>query len=149
MAQTRTGFWFIQGPGWLLLVYLLIAQAVPAFSYEIGVAMGTQEPAARITEVGVAFFKGFAIGDVIVYIPPLLIGLVGHWRNAYWGRLTLSASLGITAYWPAVSLAAVASTRGVAGWDLPNERAYWVVLPIITMWSVIALWLLLAEANKN
>ena len=67
------------------LAYLIIAQAIPAFDYEIGVRMGTQEPASRITEVGVAFWKGFAWGDLLVYIPLLGMGLAGHRMARRWG----------------------------------------------------------------
>lgn len=45
-------FWMLQAPGWLLLVYLVYAQGITAFGYHLGVAMGTQEPAEKITEVG-------------------------------------------------------------------------------------------------
>lgn len=48
-------FWIIQLPGWLLFVYLLVAQCTAAIRYSLGVRMGTQEPAGRVTEVGVAF----------------------------------------------------------------------------------------------
>jgi hypothetical protein len=33
-------FWLIQGPGWLLTLYLIYAQAIPAFDYNTGVSMG-------------------------------------------------------------------------------------------------------------
>ncbi|MFC1580283.1 hypothetical protein ACFL4N_05160 [Thermodesulfobacteriota bacterium] len=49
-------FWSIQSPGWLLLAYLIYAQGITAFGYELGVAMGTQEPVETITEVGAAFW---------------------------------------------------------------------------------------------
>ena len=71
----RTGFWVLQAPGWLLFVYLVYAQAIPAFDYQLGVAMGTQEPAARVSEVGVAFWWGFAFADLVAYLP--LLGLSG------------------------------------------------------------------------
>ena len=32
--------WWLQVPGWLLLAYLVFAQAIPAFDYELGVRMG-------------------------------------------------------------------------------------------------------------
>jgi hypothetical protein len=35
------GFWLLQVPGWLLFFYLIYAQAIPVFNYDIGVAMGT------------------------------------------------------------------------------------------------------------
>ena len=77
MARRGTGFWLLQGPGWLLLLYLVYAQGIPALDYELGVAMGTQEPAAEITEVGAAFWWGFALGDLVIYMPLLAAGLAG------------------------------------------------------------------------
>ncbi|MCP4303849.1 MAG: hypothetical protein GY788_03005, partial [bacterium] len=72
------GFWFLQIPGWLLFAYLVVAQCLPALDYALGVRMGTQEPAHRVTEVGVAFFKGFAGADLVFYTPLLGLALVGH-----------------------------------------------------------------------
>lgn len=137
------GFWWIQGPGWLLLIYLIVAQGIPAIDYQIGVDMGTQEPASRISEVGVAFWKGFALGDLLIYIPLLAAGLVGHWRNTRWGVGVLTAAAGITVYWPAVCLAAVAAAKGAEGWRLESTRDYWVVLPLIALWGAVAFMLLL------
>jgi len=136
MKNRGSGFWFLHVPGWFLLVYLIYAQAIPAFGYELGVAMGTQEPSENITGVGVAFFYGFAFGDLVLYIPLLAIGLVGHYLSRNWARVVLAAALGITAYWPVVCLAAVVTARGAPGWSLSNELAYWIVLPLITVWGV-------------
>ena len=92
------GFWVLEGPGWLLAFYLIVAQAIPAFDYQLGVRMGTQESAAAITEVGTAFWYGFAFGDLVTYIPLLVAGLIGYWMNHSWGRVVLGAALGITVY---------------------------------------------------
>ena len=35
-----SSFWIVHGGGWPLLIYLIIAQGIAAFSYELGVAMG-------------------------------------------------------------------------------------------------------------
>lgn len=142
------GFWFLQGPGWFLLMYLIYAQAIPAFDYDLGVAMGTQEPGDKITEIGVAFWYGFAFGDLVTYIPILLVGLVGYWLRKIWGRMLLSAALGITVYWPVVCLAAVVAVRDAAGWDLANEALYWVVLPLITLWGAWGLWHLISSGDS-
>jgi hypothetical protein len=141
--MTDTGFWIVQGPGWVLVFYLVVAQCISAFSYSLGVRMGTQEPADRITEVGVAFFKGFAGAD-LVYAPLLAVGLAGHLRGAAWSNLILGAALGITVYWPIVCLWAVRAARGAPGWSLPKEAQYWVVLPAISIWGAVATAVLLA-----
>ena len=135
------GFWALQGPGWLLLIYLILAQGIPAIDYDLGVAMGTQESADAITEVGAAFWWGFAVGDLLVYIPLLGLGLIGALIGARWGQVALAAALGITVYWPLVCLAAVLDARGAPGWTLAGEAAYWIVLPPIALWAA---WGLLA-----
>lgn len=139
-------FWWIQGPGWLLFTYLVIAQGLTAFSYDLGVSMGTQEPAETVTEVGAAFWYGFAAGDLLIYIPILLFGLIGHYRGAGWSAALLGAALGITAYWPVVCLAALVDARDAAGWNLTGEAPYWVVLTAIAAWGV---WGLLTIAKEN
>ena len=130
MARKGTGFWLLQGPGWLLLLYLAVAQGIPALVYDRGVAMGTQEPAARITEVGAAFWWGFAFGDLVTYMPLLAAGLIGHAAGRAWGR---------------TALAAVVAARDAAGWSLAGERAYWIALPPIALWAAWGLWRLARE----
>ncbi|MEN8178565.1 MAG: hypothetical protein ABFS39_08070 [Pseudomonadota bacterium] len=139
-SNNRGGsFWGIQIPGWLLLIYLIYAQGITAFGYDLGVSMGTQEPADIITEVGVAFWYGFALGDLVAYIPILLVGLIGHLRAEQWGRIWMAAALGITVYWPIVCLVAVVNARAASGWNLTDEAPFWVVLPLIAAWGVLGL----------
>ncbi len=135
----------LQGPGWLLLAYLFIAQGVAAFDYDLGVAMGTQEPSTEITPVGAAIWWGFAFADLLVYAPLLAAGLAGHWAGRKWATAVLTAALGITVYWPVVVLASVVAARDVPGWNLPKENEYWIVLPLIAAWAVWGLWYVIRE----
>lgn len=135
MKKRGRSFWFVQIPGWVLLLYLVIAQGISAISYEAGVAMGSQESAQIISEVGAAFWYGFAFSDLVIYIPVLLLGLMGHIANKGWGSVLLAASFGITVYWPIVCLAAIVSARNADGWNLGSELSYWIVLPAIAAWG--------------
>ncbi len=141
-------FWTLQIPGWLLLIYLIYAQGITAFGYDLGVSMGTQEPVEIITEVGVAFWYGFAFGDLVTYIPILLVGLIGHLRAKRWGRIWMAAALGITVYWPIVCLAAVVDARGALGWNLPDEAPYWIVLLLIAAWGAWGLTMVTREPQQ-
>ena len=139
-------FWIVQLPGWALFFYLVVAQCSAAVSYELGIRMQTQEPAERITDVGVAFFKGLAMADLVFYTPILGIGLVGHAFETSWGMLLLAAAAGITVYWPLACLVTVKAARNAAGWSLPKERDYWIVLPLIAGWGAVTLLLLLTNS---
>lgn len=142
-------FWGIQIPGWLLLLYLICAQGTAAFDYDLGVSMGTQESAENITEVGTAFWYGFALGDLLIYIPILLFGLIGHFRSKSWGKFLLAGALGITVYWPIVCLSALAAAREAPGWNITNETPYWLVLPVIALWGAWGIVAVMAQANDK
>lgn len=144
-APTGRTWWLLQATGWLFLIYLAYAQLVPVFDYQLGVSMGTQESAEQVTEVGVAYWKAFAFGDLVIYAPLLLAGLIGHFLRRNWGRTLLAAALGITVYWPVVSLAAVHLAKDAKGWMIGSPTEYWLVLPIIVLWGVWGLWALQRE----
>ena len=135
----EVSFWIIQLPGWLLFAYLVAAQCTAAINYSLGVRMGTQEPADHVTEVGVAFWKGYAGADLIFYTPLLGLGLVGQIWGTAWADVILGASLGITAYWPIACLWTVRAARSASGWNLPKESQYWFVLPLIALWGIVGL----------
>jgi hypothetical protein len=144
VAGKSTGFWMLQGSGWLLCAYLVCAQGIPAIDYELGVKMGTQESADQITAVGTAFWYGFAFADAVVYIPLLAVGLIGLWRTNSWGAVLTGAALGITVYWPLVVLAAAVKARNAPGWHL-DDSGYWIVLPLLSLWALWGLWWLVAR----
>ena len=149
MGDRGAGFWFLQVSGWALLCYLFYAQAISAFSYDLGVQMGTQESADQITEVGAAFWYGLAFGDLLVYMPLLAVGLIGLWLESSWARVILGSALGITVYWPVVSLATVVAARDADGWSLPNETDYWIVLPVIVLWALWGLRWVASTARRG
>lgn len=142
-------FWMIQIPGWILGIYLIVAQGLTAFSYELGVTMGTQESAGTITEVGTAFWYGFAVGDLLIYSPLLVVGLLGHLLGRGWNLVPLVAALGITVYWPVVCLAALVDARDAVGWKLVSELPYWTVLPLVSLWGLWGLLVLMRERGKR
>lgn len=145
MKQRGIQFWALQVPGWIGVVLLILGQGIAAIDYDLAVRMGTQESAAVITEVGAAFWYGFALGDLVVYIPLLVAGLLGHWMQRIWGTVLLAAALGITVYWPVVSLATVVAASDAEGWNPSNVTAFWVALPLIALWAAWGLWQLLHD----
>ena len=73
--------------------------------------------------MGAAFYYGFAFGDLVTYIPLLVVGLSGCWLRRFWARVVSDMALGTTVYWPVVSLAAVVAERRADEWNLPNDTA--------------------------
>lgn len=141
-----TSLWLVELPGWLLLLYLILVQVPSAVNYNWGVQAGVQETPEQITPIGVAFGKGCARTDVAVYIPLLAAGLVGYGgygqgggrrQRKEWGRVCLVAATGMTIYWTLEYMFALPEAR--SSWNLGDETAYWVVLPIIALWAFATL----------
>jgi hypothetical protein len=136
------GFWFLQVSGWLFVLYLITAQGISAFDYELGVSMGTQDAVDNVTEIGVAFWRGFAIAYVIVYIPLFLIGLVGHFIGKNWGKIALAGALAITIYWPITCFIAITIAKKSEAWTAELPFVYYIVLPVFVVWGLWGLWML-------
>jgi hypothetical protein len=119
-----TSVWLIEIPGWFLLIYLVLVQGLSAFNHDWGVRMGVQETQEQITHVGVAFGIGCARADVAVYIPLL--------AAVWWDTV-----VGMTLYWPLEYTFALPEAR--SSWDLGDETAYWIFLPIVALWAFVAL----------
>jgi hypothetical protein len=135
--------WLVEIPGWSLLLYLVLVQAPSAVNYEWGALAGVQESQEQITPIGVAFNTGCARTDVAVYIPLLAAGLVGYGRHGHggqrreWGRVCLAAASGMTLYWTLEYMFVLPEAR--SSWNLGDETAYWIVLPIIALWAFVTL----------
>ncbi len=138
MQTTRSvSFWILEGVGAFLCVMLLAGQTLALIDYDLAVSIGLQEPASQITEMGVAFNKGFGAADTIIYLPVFVIGLVGFWLGKPWGTIALAAALGITAYWPVVVVYAFHFAKGAPGFEFAGTTLYtFILVPIV----VYALW---------
>jgi hypothetical protein len=131
-----------------LLVLLLIGQTYSLFNYEHAVSLGLQESIDEIGPVGIAFAKGFALGDTVIYIPLLLIGIIGLLRKKKWGVYAMLCSLAISAYWPIVHLYAInIETESIV---LSSEKylSYMVTLILITLYGLWGMWYLYRNEAK-
>lgn len=142
-SQRSAGFWVLEGGGVFLCVLVLAGQTMALIDYDLTVSWGLQEPASAVTAVGVALNKGFGAADTVVYLPLLIGGLVGLWFRKAWAVIAMAAALGITAYWPVVSLYTLYAAIGAPGFTFPSHTAYTMILvPIIVygLWGLTVLY---------
>ena len=78
------GFWVLMILGMLFSVMLLLGQTMSFINYDFTVSIGLQESKDVVSEMGVAINKGFGVGDTIIYLPLLVIGIVGLWLRKKW-----------------------------------------------------------------
>ena len=139
-------FWvLIYGSLFLVLLFLL-GQTVSLFDYDMVAGWGLQEPVDEVSPVGVAFLKGYALGDTLFYIPLFLLGVLGLLRRRKWGVFAMTGALAISVYWPITVLYAVFIGRDAM--TLPAEKylVFSIFLPLI---MIFGLWGMRYLYNHN
>lgn len=136
------GFWILISAGLLLLLFLLVGQTFSLINYEVAVAFGLQETVQEIGEVGIAFAKGFAFADTLVYIPLLLLGIVGLLKRKKWGVYLMFASCAISVYWPLVHLYAIYIGKNAIVLDSEKYISFPITLSLIIIYGLWGMWYL-------
>jgi hypothetical protein len=149
MNETRNiGFWILISLGILLTIMLLIGQTFSLINYDLTVSLGLQESVEEVSEVGVAWAKGFAFGDTILYLPLLLIGIIGLLKRKSWGFYSMFGALAITVYWPIVSLSTIFIVRTAVNLNPDKYVSYSIILPLIAIYGLWGMWYLHKNRNK-
>jgi hypothetical protein len=143
MDTKRTpGFWIIIIVSLLILLMLVFGQVMAFIDYEFAESLGLQEPEDDITAMGVAANKGFGVGDTLIYLPMLVIGLIGLWTRKRWGVFAMVGAMAITAYWPMVNLFLLIFARDVPGFSFDDYATYTILLTGITLFGLWGIWYL-------
>src|SRR3990167_11164101 len=149
MRNKRTiRFWVVMIVGILLLLMLILGQMMAFINYDFPVSIGLQESKDVIGETGVAVNKGIGVGDTIIYLPLLVLGLIGLWLRRMWGVFMMASALAITAYWPMASLFILLYARGTPGFNFTNFASYTIILTSITLYGLWGLWYLYKNQKK-
>jgi hypothetical protein len=142
------GFWILIIISILLNLIIIIGQTGALIDYDFAVSIGMQESIEEVTGVGVAWAKGFAFGDTVVYLPLFILGIIGLLKRKKWGLLSMFGALAITAYWPVVCLFAVFLGKGVINLSPDKYISYSILLPLISIYALWGMWYLYANRNK-
>ena len=132
----------------VLMLFLLSGQTFSLFNYKAAVDLGLQESAEEITEVGIAFAKGFAFADTIAYIPLLLIGIIGLLKRTNWGVYAMFASCAISVYWPLVHLYAIYIGVDVIILHPEKYVSFPITLSFIILYGLWGMWYLYTNQKE-
>jgi len=147
--KRNVGFWMLIGIGVLLLIFLLLGQTLAVFDFNLAIALGLQETIGEIGKVGVAFAKGFAMADTLVYVPLLALGIIGLLTNKKWGYIAMMISLGITVYWPVVHLYAIYIEREAIHLDPEKYISFPITLSFLILYGLFGIWYLYKNPMKG
>ncbi|MCK5033731.1 MAG: hypothetical protein KAS18_08855 [Calditrichia bacterium] len=138
--KREIGFWVLMIPGLLILFMLIFGQMISFIDYDFTVSLGLQESVNVISEFGVASNKAFGVGDTLIYLPLLILGLIGLWQKEGWGLIAMVGALAITAYWPIVNLFFLYFAKDLPGFNFTDFVSYTIVLSLISIYGLWGMW---------
>jgi len=132
----------------LAMVLLLLGQTSAVFAYDFAVAIGLQESIEDVGEFGVEVNRAFGAGDTIVYIPLMLLALIGLIRRRRWAVPVTAAVMGISVYWTVTIGSMLGFLQGVTGYTLTPGVEYWMFLGVFAGVGVWGMLYLVARGDR-
>ena len=130
------------------MLFLLAGQTTALFNYDFAVRLGLQEPVEEISRYGIEVNRSFGGSDTIIYLPMIVVSLVGLSRGKRWSLLTTSAVMGISAYWAVVVVFMLLFLRGVPSFNLAAGPGYWIIMAIYIIFGVWGILYLVFRGDK-
>jgi hypothetical protein len=132
-------FWFIVLFLAVSVVLMLAGQTLGVFNYELAAQMGLQEKPEEMTEFGVQVNRAFGAADTVVYLPLIVISMVGLILGKRWSLLVLAAFFGASAYWTATVSFMLLFLPGVPGYSNVPGPEIWLFIGTYMVAGVVGL----------
>ena len=132
-------FWFIVLFLAVSVVLMLAGQTLGVFNYELAAQMGLQEKPEEMTEFGVQVNRAFGAADTVVYLPLIVISMVGLILEKRWSLLVLAAFFGASAYWTATVSFMLLFLPGVPGYSNVPSPEIWLFIGTYMVAGVVGL----------
>lgn len=130
MEQTKrpVAFWIVTGFLTVSMILLLMGQTMALIDYDFAVQLGLQEDVKDVSSYGVQVNRAFGAGDTMVYIPLIVLSLIGLMLRKRWSLLTTAAVMGVSLYWAATVVFMLVFLEGTPGYYLEPGMEYWLVM---------------------
>lgn len=140
---------------WLLFVFLAVSivlmlagQTLGVFNYELASRFGLQEKAEEMTEFGVQVNRAFGAADTVVYIPLMVVSMIGLWLRKRWSLLTTAAFFGASAYWTVTVTFIFLFLPGVPGYSNVPGPEIWLFIGVYMVVGIFGLLRLVARGEE-
>ena len=138
-AGRSLGFWVIVVFLAASILLMLVGQTMAVIDYDLAVRWGLQESPEDMTDLGVQVSRAFGAADTIVYIPLMLVSMVGLILRKRWSLLTTAAVFGVSAYWSVTVTFMLAFLRGVPGYSNVPGPEIWIFIGTYMVFGVLGL----------
>lgn len=141
-------FWVLTGFFSLSVVLLILGQTMAVINYELAVSFGLQEDVKEISEFGVQINRGFGAGDTIIYIPLIILSIVGLFLKKSWALITSAAVMGISSYWATTAAFMFIFLEGVPGYSFIPTMDYWIFITLFIVFGLWGIWYLIFRGKQ-
>ncbi|MDX2437566.1 MAG: MYXO-CTERM sorting domain-containing protein [Acidobacteriota bacterium] len=138
-GQRPVAFWVIVVYLGLSVVVMLTGQTMAVVNYDLAVRLGLQESLEEVGEYGVEVGRAFGAGDTVIYVPLMLVSLVGLVARRRWAVLTTTAVFGVSAYWAATILSMLVFLPGALGYNNLPGPEIWLFVGFYLLSGVVGL----------
>jgi hypothetical protein len=146
-ARRPIAFWIIVVFLSISIILMLMGQTIAVFNYDFTASLGLQESVGDVSEFGVQVNRAFGAGDTVVYIPLMVVSLVGLFLKKRWSLLTAAAVGGVSAYWSVTIIFIFLFLPGVPGYDYVPGSEIWFFVGTYTAFGVWSLFYLLFRGD--
>jgi hypothetical protein len=138
-AGRSPGFWVVVVFLAVSIVLMLVGQTVGVFNYDLAVSMGLQEKPEEMTEFGVQVGRAFGAADTVIYIPLMVISMIGLILRKRWSLLVTAAFFGASAYWTVTVTFMLIFLPGVPGYSNVPGPEIWLFIGTYMVVGVVGL----------
>jgi hypothetical protein len=127
----------------LSIILMLMGQTMSVFNYDFTVQHGLQESPEQVGEFGVQVNRAFGAGDTVIYIPLLIVSLVGLWLRKRWSLISTAAVTGVSAYWSVTTIFIFIFLPGTPGYNYLPGFEIWLFVITYTVFGILGFFYLL------
>ena len=147
-SKRPLSFWFIMTFLVVSLVLLFMGQTMAILNYEFAVSLGLQEDVKVVGEFGKQINRAFGASDTIIYIPFIILSMIGLFLKKRWSLMTTAAVMGISAYWSTTVAFLFWFLIGVPNYHFIPGPEYWVFIAIYLVFGVWGMFYLIFRGEK-
>lgn len=133
------GFWVIIVFLAASIVLMLMGQTMAVFNYDLAVRLGLQESPDDMTDFGVQVNRAFGAADTVIYLPLIVISMVGMILRKRWSLLVTAAFFGASAYWTVTVTFMLIFLPGVPGYSNVPGPEIWLFIGAYMVVGVVGL----------
>jgi len=133
------GFWVIIVFLAASIVLMLMGQTMAVFNYDLAVRLGLQESPDDMTDFGVQVNRAFGAADTVIYLPLIVISMVGLILRKRWSLMVTAAFFGASAYWTVTVTFMLIFLPGVPGYSNVPGPEIWLFIGTYMVVGVVGL----------